>query len=352
MQNNQTKNDIQNNIQEDAQSNKNNLSKDHTRSESGKNRIFYYIAGIFSVTFWGTTFAFSKKVVPDPLFSLNFTTIRTLFGVLFILLYIIFTGQSKKFLKVLKKYIKRFLFTGMILYSFAYIIQYYGITKTTATNQAIIGQTQTFWVVILNFIFLKKKPTKFFFAGLFLAFSGVTLVILREGQELYGGHLVGDLLSILAFAIWGSYTFSTKQISDSEKSLYVTASILLCAICFLFPLSLSLGLVEEASDLSAAQWGLLVYLGVACVGLAFILWTFALSNKNIGSEKIAILTMLQPVVGIITGAIVLDEKITLQVIFGLLLVLSGLYLANLKKEKIQHIFKKNKNKMKRGKGKK
>src|SRR6056297_664738 len=156
VQNNQTKNDIQNNIQEDAQSNKNNLSKDHTRSESGKNRIFYYIAGIFSVTFWGTTFAFSKKVVPDPLFSLNFTTIRTLFGVLFILLYIIFTGQSKKFLKVLKKYIKRFLFTGMILYSFAYIIQYYGITKTTATNQAIIGQTQTFWVVILNFIFLKK----------------------------------------------------------------------------------------------------------------------------------------------------------------------------------------------------
>jgi drug/metabolite transporter (DMT)-like permease len=286
-----------------------------------------YIQATITILFWGTTFAISKLVLNKPLNPITFTAIRSLLGFVILFLFLAIKGEIKAWLKVLKKHFPNFLIIGAGLYSFAYIVQYWGISSTFAMNQAIISNTQTFWVVIINLIVFKKKPKPRFVLGAILAFVGVLFVLMNDQFQLSTDTLKGDIISIFAFILWGAYTAFSKPISTKEKPFYVTTSIIFCANLLLIPLSIGLGGIEETSLLTVEQWGIMFYLGFFCIGLTFILWTSALSEKTVPSENIALLSMLNPVVGIITAILLLSEVFTSQIIIGTLIIFIGLLIS-------------------------
>jgi drug/metabolite transporter (DMT)-like permease len=290
----------------------------------------YYAAGFIAVFCWGTTYAISKKITPDPLSSLNFTVIRTVFGFVSLFTYLILSHKLSDFIEFFKKYYKKAFIISLGLYVLTYIIQYWAISFTSATHQTIIGSTQTYWVILFNLLFLKQKPKKTFFMGALLATLGVIIVILSKDASSAGSNpLLGDLFSIVAFALWGGYTFVMKRVFRDEPPLLSTVAIIFCATIVLIPLSLAFNIQEQIIKLNYEQWGYLIWLGVASIGLAFLCYTYALTSKKLGAENIAILNMLQPIIGIITSVIILKEIITWNIIIGLILVLCGLYLSTL-----------------------
>ena len=286
-----------------------------------------YLAAFFAIVFWGTTFAVGKLVTPVPLNSISFTMIRTIFGGLVLLLYLGVTHQIQAWIEILKRYRWQLLCLGAFGFTLSYILQYWALSMTTATNQSIISNTQTFWVVILNFIVFHRKPKAIFVIGAILAFIGVILVIFNGELGVTPVTLKGDLLSILTFFSWGAYTTFTKPLSMKEKSIFITSGIIFWAMIFVIPFGVLSNAFVEMQLLTAAEWGIMLYLGVVCVAGSFILWNYALSDKNVHSENIALFTLLNPVVGIFFAVILLGEVITWQIIGGIILIIVGLIIA-------------------------
>lgn len=244
------------------------------------------------------------------------------------LLYLAFTKRIHEWIAVFKKRLFHLFVVGVFFYAGSYILQYWGIEHTTATNQAMLSNTQTFWLILFNFIILKKKPSKKFIPGAILAFTGVLLIILNDEFRFSPETIKGDIISIVTFIFWGLYSFFVKPLSEAEKPVYITTSIIISGIIVLVPLSIASGAVNEIIQLSGFQWFLMIYLGIFAVGFTFILWATALSNKNLPSENVVLITMLNPVVGVITSILWLDETLTINKVFGIFIVLSAVFIVN------------------------
>jgi drug/metabolite transporter (DMT)-like permease len=217
-----------------------------------------------------------------------------------------------------------------------YIVQYIGLSLTTGIHQSIISNTQTFWVVVFNLLFFHQKPKKIFMLGAACAFVGTTLVLANSSLSFTSLQFVGDLISLVAFMLWGGYTAFTKPLSTKANPFHITCSIILNAIIIMIPLSFFVGEPMDILKLTWSQWLIILYLGIFCIGLAFILYSLALSDKSLPSENISLMTMLNPIVGIIASILLLGEVLTLSTFIGSILVFIGLFLGNLKSKTLQN----------------
>jgi len=228
------------------------------------------------------------------------------------------------------------LILGLILYSSSYIIQYFGVSYTTAINQTIISNTTTFFVVFLNFILYRHKPTKIFVISMITGFLGVLLIMLNDNLQFSSTTIIGDLLTLLAFFFWSLYIVFNRKISIKENPQFVTLSVFIWVCFLLVPLSFGFGMTGQIKLLSILDWGIIAYLGIFCSGVATLFYTIALSNEEIPSENLALIGFLIPVVGIFTSFLVLDEEINWRIIVGCIIVIISVFIIeSKKKEKLE-----------------
>jgi drug/metabolite transporter (DMT)-like permease len=299
-----------------------------------------YSAGILSVFFWGTAFAVSKFITPEPLNAVVFTALQTAIGTLFFLGYLLIRKEIRPWFQVFKKNLGIFSLLGIVCYSGAYLVQYWGLGLTSAINSSIISNTQTFWVVFLNFLVFKHRPPRIFLVGCVLAFFGIFFVVYTPGVEISLGSQTfkGDIISLFAFILWGAYTSFSQPVSTREKPLYVISSIFVWASVLLIPfLFIPTGIVQ-IQQLSIIQWGLMFYMGICCASLTLLLWVIALSNPAIPSEYISLISMLAPVIGIVTSVVFLKEELTWYAVVGCLIIAVGVMLGNW--EEFHNLFQK------------
>ena len=287
-----------------------------------------YLAALMAIIFWGTTFALSKSVVSDPLSPLVFIAFRSIVGFLFIFTYLGLTGQIGAWFQEFRQHYRYLFFLGAGLYSASYLVQYWGMIHTTTINQAIIANIQTFFVVFYNAILFKKKAPRRFILGAVIAFFGVFIIIFRDGIVISGSTLGGDIISIFAFAFWGLYTACSKPINIKANPLFNATSILLTASVLLVPLTAMGGGFSQLNSMNTQQWGIIMYLAIFCTSITFILWNWALSNPELGTEKIAIFSLLNPVVGILTSMLFLGEILTWKIALGSIIIFAALIFAN------------------------
>ena len=282
--------------------------------------------------FWGTAFPFSKYIVDKSINPIVFLALRMSFALLFCFVYLIFSRQIKNWFYMFKRNFWLLLVLGMILYSSSYIIQYFGVRYTTAINQTIISNTTTFFVVFLNFVLYRHKPTKIFVISMITGFLGVLLIMLNDNLQISSETVIGDLLTLLSFFIWALYVVFNREISIKENPLFVTVSVFIWVCFLLVPLSFGFGMVEQIELLSILDWGVIAYLGIICSGVATLFYTIALSNEEIPSENLALIGFLIPVVGIFTSFLVLDEEINWRIIVGCIIVIISVFIIESKKE--------------------
>lgn len=68
--------------------------------------------------------------------------------------------------------------------------------------------------------------------------------------------------------------------------------------------------------------GCLFYNGVLASALAFFMWNYLLTQIEAAKAAIAILGV--PVVGVISGVLVLDEPLTMMTLIGMVMILAGI----------------------------
>ncbi len=75
--------------------------------------------------------------------------------------------------------------------------------------------------------------------------------------------------------------------------------------------------------LSATGVVSILFLGIGCSGIAYLLWYAAL--ERLETARVAVFLYVEPLVGVIAALILLGEPIVLTTIVGGLLVLTGIF---------------------------
>ena len=205
------------------------------------------------------------------------------------------------------------------------------LTYTLASNVGVlVSVSPVFTALFSHFLLRREKLRPAFFAGLAVALAGVVLLS-YNGSAVLKLDPRGDVLALLAAAIWSAYSLITRHISSFGYSVVqTTRRIFAYGLVFMLPALLIFGFRPSLEAvLEPVNLLNLVYLGLGACALCFVTWNFAVGK--LGAVKTSTYIYLVPVVTLATSALVLGEPVTPLSAVGAALTVAGLALSEHKK---------------------
>lgn len=300
-------------------------SQRYTRMEKTKAGVYFSAAG--AMVMWSMTFVWFKIVNEAyPPFAIVF--LRLLVSA------IIMTGIAV-FASVLQKLdirdLPRFLLLALI-YPFVYFIaESIGLTKIHASLAAVIISTIPLLVPVGAYLLLSERVTRLNILGILISFLGVLIVILNRNFSL-NAEPVGLILMLLAVFCAVGYTLMVKRLTERYNAYSITTYQNIFGALMFLPLFLIFDLREFAQAEHSLRPILnLGYLSIFGSSIAFILFNY--SVKTIGATRTEIFSNLIPVLTAVFAYFMLGEELGLKKIIGIIVVLAGLFLSQVKSRK-------------------
>jgi drug/metabolite transporter (DMT)-like permease len=211
--------------------------------------------------------------------------------------------------------------------SLHYGTQTAGLQYTTATNASLYTTTGPITILLLSALVLGERITARKAFGVLLAVAGVLVVMGSETLTSFEfGNVKGDLLVLISIVMWGLFTVFGKRVTDELGALRVTAWVTILGAVTMVPA----GWYEARSkgftisDLSLEGWVAIAFLGVACSFFATLLYFVALGLSE--SQKVGVYLYTIPPMTAVVAALYLGEVITMNLVLGAVLVISGVAL--------------------------
>ena len=215
-------------------------------------------------------------------------------------------------------------FAGAIGVYGAMICVYWGANYVPSGLISVIYGLSPMLSGVLGYVWLKERElTPARIIALILGVVGLYVVILGQlnlsGQAWRG--ILGTLLSVMCFSI---SAVAVKQVKAGLNPLVQTSGTLWVSSVG-FVITLPFFGLQIPADVSLNNWIGLGYLMSCGSLLGFILYFYIL--KNLPTARVALITLIAPVLAIVWGNVLKEEVMSLGSLlgcFGLLLAL-GLY---------------------------
>lgn len=202
----------------------------------------------------------------------------------------------------------------------------YGVQRIPAGLASILGMTGPIFTFIFTaFVSRQESVTRGRVAGLFMALGGLILVVGVEHLSLKHAVGLGSLLvcgGFLAYALGGLFADTYTQGMDPYRSttfMMMYAFGMLAGLSFLFENPLSIGLRAISSVAGAI-------LGAAMIGTVIPTLLYFILLRRAGVLYTSACGYLTPIFGVLLGALFLSERMTMGRVFGMVVVLGGVYL--------------------------
>ena len=173
------------------------------------------------------------------------------------------------------------------------------------------------FVMFTSAILLKEKIAFYNWAGMFLAMLGI-LILFFPKDLIISEQVSGLLLMLLAAFGWGIYSLSGTQSKDPIAST-------MSNFCFTIPIvSINLILFPDTINVSYNGVFLAICSGAVMSALGYSMWYAILPilKKTVAS----IVQLIVPVITLIMGIIILDEKLTYLSFVSSILIIGGISL--------------------------
>lgn len=284
-----------------------------------------YLKVIFSVVAWGASFI-ATKVALQEIHPATVVWLRFGIGILILGLAARWRGQLTL---PQKKDIPYFALLGFIGITFHQWLQSTGLVTAQASTTAWIVATTPIFMALLGWLVLREKLTKFQVFGIILATIGVLLVVSKgelSALGLRGSVTPGDILIMISAPNWA--IFSTLSRRGLKEHSAVLMMLYVMGFGWLFTSVLFFGGpgLFEISQLTLPGWLSILFLGIACSGLAYIFWYDGL--QAIPASQVGTFLYLEPLVAVVIAAIVLKEPLLLASLLGGGTILLGVWLVN------------------------
>jgi len=182
---------------------------------------------------------------------------------------------------------------------------------------------------IAHFSTTDERLTWFKSTGFLMGFIGVLFII---GIETFRGgvtELMPQLAIICAatsYAAAGAFAKRIKNLATSMSTacVLVSASLMTVPASLLFESPFAVD-ITESRRISLLP---ILYLGLVPTGLAFLIRFHLL--RHVGYTFVSQVGYLVPMFGVLFGAIIFKEAITSSIVFGLVLILTGILISRLR----------------------
>jgi drug/metabolite transporter (DMT)-like permease len=208
--------------------------------------------------------------------------------------------------------------TAMVCFNF-------GILHITIGTAAVFAALEPFFTYLLA-VFLRQEywqPQRMI--SILVALAGMTLVVFS--RNVWGVTYWASLLLVtLSPLIWAANSIITKELVKRHSPIVMTGASFVLSSLLLVPI-LSTDYLTTIAGMSPTLWLALGYC-VASNILGFSVWYWSL--KYLPASSVAVTMYLIPVLTVAAGMVFLSEPLSLMKALGIVTVIVGLYLVNVR----------------------
>ena len=273
---------------------------------------------------WGGAFTLNK-IALDSFTPEVIVAGRLISGSIFLVALIYFL--YKKFSMNLSQ-INYYLFMSLVGIVIPFIAIITGQRNIDSAMAGILMATMPISTILLSHIFLDdEKMNKQKFIGFVISFLGVFLLIYRD--DLFKDNSISEtfesqLLVMLGATLYAFAAIYGKKYKITDPLSASTGTILFATffmtIYLIFIDNSNPNYLDLMFDLN------ILLLGILCTAIATVIYFQILQTE--GASFLSIMNFLIPLWAILFGIIVLSDQFSWNYIFGLLVILFGIKLAN------------------------
>ncbi|MDA7414980.1 DMT family transporter [Xenophilus arseniciresistens] len=271
---------------------------------------------------WGASFLFMRISAPE-FGALPMAALRVGIATLTLLPLLALHGQ----MPALRQHWKAALSIGVLNSGLPFALFAYALITINAGLGAVLNATVPMFGALVAWAWFGDRPDRSRLTGLALGFAGVALLAGRSaGLQQGGGNGTQALWAVLACLgaclSYGIAANATRRHLQGAPALATATGSQIGATLFLALPALWLW---PAQTPSLRAWLSLIALGVACTGLAYILFFRIIANA--GPQRALTVTFLVPVFAVAYGALFLHEAVTLWMLGCAAIVVCGVALS-------------------------
>lgn len=219
-------------------------------------------------------------------------------------------------------------FFGVFAYNLFF---FYGLHFINSSRASLIVALNPALIALTAFAFAGERLRPVNLAGIVLCIAGAMTVIVSKSAgsiSLEAGAWRGDLLILGCVMSWVIYSVFARRLVGEIGPLHtVTYSVLAGTLMLLIAAIVQGDLnLSAVSQLRQSQWLSLVYLGVFGSALAYI-WYYD-GILKIGVTQSGAFIALNPLSAVALGMLILGERLSLPMVLGGLLAITGIVLCN------------------------
>ena len=296
-----------------------------------KLKIVSIVALLLVVFLWGIAPVVSKYLFDNNYYSpALLVAVRGLLGALALLVVILLTKGFRDVSKAYLICIPAGLFLGA-----AYLFQFIGLESTTPAKNTFLENISCITVPLTMFILVREKPTWSSIIAAVACLIG-SFVLCGNGWDfsaMFTAPTMGDIFSAIGGVFFGIDIAFTKVFAKGKNPIvYVFFQLVILTIMsFAYALPFEKGL---AFSWSFPNIMILIFLGVVCTALCWLMRTDAI--KNVSAVTCAVIMPMAAVIATITSIVFQIEEFSWNVVVGgliitLAIIISGVYDAEVEK---------------------
>lgn len=284
-----------------------------------------YILLVISVVFWGMSFIFTKELF---LCEGHLTVTLLIFLRLAIASAVMLPSMAllRKLPRIRKGDLKWFLLLALCEPFIYHLCETTGVQLVSGSLAAVVIATIPLFVPFGMWVAYRERIHPLMLLGVVLSLVGVSLTLL--GGESLTGNLRGMLFLTGAVAIAVVYTLLLVKIVDHSPPLAITTWQNLIGLAYFLPLVLMM----DRGHMAHLSWSpkmllMLLTLGIACSTLAYAFYNHGV--RRLGASQACIFSNAIPAVSLAVAVIMGQESLSLVKIIGIMVVITGVVIAQL-----------------------
>ena len=236
---------------------------------------------------------------------------RSVFFSIVVVIFLLINYKKNFFNSIYKSGLPGFM--GGLILSFGYCGYVFAMYNTTVANTNFIIQTQTIFLAIFGYIFLKEKISKLTLASIILAFSGIILMV---GNSLSSGQMTGNIAAFIMPISFATLILIIRKYPTIDMvPMQLIAGIGATLIGFLLSQKILISMHDIFLGFIA---------GFFQVGLGFIFIT--IGARSTPSAFVGIIMLTEAVLGPLWAWMFANETPPIVVLFGGTIIISTVIL--------------------------
>jgi drug/metabolite transporter (DMT)-like permease len=267
---------------------------------------------------WGSTYLFIRVAVREgsgfPPFTMVASRILCGSAILFALAWLL-----KNRLSVSRSELRLLLVSGLLLWLGGNGMVTWAERHADSGYAALILGTTPIWAVILEAIHDREVPSRLLIVSLLVGFTGLGVLVWPVLQKGIRADLASTVALLIAAVIWPAGSLMLQRTPPKSASVVVAAYQQLFG-------GLGLALVVWATGEPWPQpvssaWISWAYLVIAGSVISFT--SYVIAVRTLPFTVVTTYAYVNPVIAVLLGRVVLNERITSSTLLGMVLILAG-----------------------------